>query len=200
VKTNRAIFPDLLTIFVLLFASRAAEAHVVHGEAAGFGIGFLHPLSGLDHMIAMICVGMWGAQLGAPAIWVLPVAFPMMMAFGGFLGLVGVHLPFGEICIALSGIFLGFAVLTEIRAPLWSTAIVVGFFGLFHGYAHGAELPPGHNALLYSLGFVAATGILHATGIVIGLVYRWAWGRTALRVAGACVLVGGTFFLRQALA
>lgn len=175
------------------------SAHIVKGEAIGFFSGFEHPISGLDHVIAMVAVGLWGAQLGMPAIWVLPVTFPLVMACGGFLGLIGVPLPGSEIAIALSGVCLGAAVLLELRPPLWMAGILVGIFGLFHGYAHGAELPPGQNALLYSLGFVLATGLLHATGITIGLIHRWQWGKLALRGAGAFVLCGGAFFLWGAL-
>jgi len=177
-----------------------ALAHIVKGEAVGFVSGFEHPISGFDHIIAMVAVGLWGAQLGAPAIWILPVTFPLVMAFGGFLGLIGVPLPGSEIAIALSGVCLGAAVLGAFRPPLWIAAALVGTFGLFHGYAHGAELPPGQNALLYSMGFVLATGLLHVTGITIGLVHRWRWGQVALRGAGAVVLCGGAFFLWSALA
>jgi urease accessory protein len=176
-----------------------ASAHIVRGEAVGFVSGFAHPISGLDHIVAMVAVGLWGAQLGQPAIWLLPVTFPLVMAFGGFLGLVGVHLPGSEIAIAMSGVCLGAAVLTELKPPLWAAGVLVGVFGLFHGYAHGSELPPGENALLYSLGFVLATGALHAAGIAIGTVHRWNWGRTALRVAGAGISLGGFTFLVEAL-
>lgn len=174
-------------------------AHILKGESIGFFSGFEHPISGLDHVIAMVAVGLWGAQLGMPAIWVLPVTFPLVMACGGFLGLIGVPLPGSEIAIALSGVCLGGAVLFELRPPLWMAGILVGIFGLFHGYAHGSELPPGQNALLYSLGFILATGLLHATGIAIGLIHRWQWGQLALRGAGAFVLCGGMFFLWGAL-
>ncbi len=189
---------SLLTA-ALVLAPVAASAHIVKGEAIGFVSGILHPLTGLDHVIAMIAVGMWGVQLGRPAIWLLPVTFPLVMAFGGFLGLIGVHLPGSEIAIALSGVCLGAAVLLEFQPPLAVAAALVGVFGLFHGYAHGSELPPGQNALLYSLGFVLATGFLHATGIAIGLVHRWQWGRVALRGAGAAVFCGGAFFLWSAV-
>lgn len=175
-------------------------AHIVRGEAVGFFSGFEHPISGLDHVIAMVAVGLWGAQLGWPAIWLLPVTFPLVMAVGGFLGLVGLPLPGSELAIALSGLVLGAAVLTEARPALPAAGVVVGLFGLFHGYAHGAELPPGQNALLYSLGFVLATGLLHATGIALGLAHRWTWGRFALRGAGAAVMAGGAYFLWAALA
>jgi urease accessory protein len=177
----------------------AASAHIVAGEGVGFVSGFLHPISGLDHIIAMVAVGIWGAQLGRPAIWALPVTFPLVMAFGGFLGLIGFKLPGSEVVIALSGLCLGAAVAFAWRAPLPAAAALVGLFGLFHGYAHGAELPPGQNALLYSLGFVIATGLLHVSGICIGLIHRWLWGRGAIRLAGALISGGGAFFLWQAI-
>ena len=188
-------------LFAATFAAlpQSASAHIVKGEAIGFVSGFLHPISGWDHIIAMVAVGIWGAQLGRPAIWALPVTFPLIMAVGGFLGLVGLKAPGSEIAIALSGVCLGAAVAFEWRPPLPAAAILVGLFGLAHGYAHGAELPPGQNALLYSFGFVLATGLLHAAGIMIGLVHRWPMGRQALRIAGALITCGGGFFLWTAL-
>ena len=182
----------------VLLASPAA-AHVQQGQAAGFFSGLMHPVSGLDHVLAMVAVGLWGAQLGAPAIWLLPVAFPLVMAFGGFLGLVGVPLPGVEIGIASSAILLGAMVAAQARPPLWLAAAAVGFFAVFHGHAHGTELPDGQSGLLYSLGFVVATGCLHATGVAIGLVHRWSWGQAALRVAGVAIGVAGLLFLWRAL-
>ncbi len=184
----------VLLIPMLLWAE-AAFAHVTNGEAGGFLSGFRHPISGLDHVLAMVAVGIWGAQLGSPAIWVLPVAFPMVMAMGGMLGLMGVPLPGTEIAIAVSAILLGAAVLFEIRPALPLAALLVAFFAIFHGHAHGTELPPGQSGLLYSMGFVIATGCLHAVGISIGVVHRWLWGQRFLRFAGAGVAMGGFFFL-----
>jgi urease accessory protein len=177
----------------------AALAHTKGGEGTGFVAGLAHPISGLDHVLAMIAVGLWGAQLGPPAVWLLPVTFPMVMAFGGTLGLVGVKIPGIEIGIALSAIGLGAAVLFEAKPKLAVAATLVGFFAIFHGHAHGAELPPGGNAILYSIGFVIATGLLHATGIGIGLIHRWPAGRTVLRCAGAAVALAGLAFLWKAL-
>jgi urease accessory protein len=148
----------------------------------------------------MVSVGLWGAQLGAPAVWLLPVTFPMVMAFGGMLGLVGVPLPGVEVGIALSGILLGLAVLAEWRPPLWVAATVVGLFAVFHGHAHGTELPQGASGLLYSMGFVVATGSLHACGIGIGVIHCWRWGRVVLRAAGAVVALAGCVFLWRAFA
>jgi len=175
-------------------------AHVGEGEAAGLFAGLRHPVSGLDHVLAMIAVGLWGAQLGAPALWQLPVAFPMVMALGGVLGLLGVPLPGVEAGIAASAILLGFAVMSELRPPLAVAVVVVGLFGVFHGHAHGTELPPGQSALLYSLGFVVATGCLHGLGVAAGLTHRWRWGRSMLRAAGVIVALGGVFYLVKAVA
>ena len=183
-----------------LCSASSAHAHVQQGQAVGFLTGFRHPISGGDHVLAMVAVGLWGAQLGAPAIWVLPVAFPMVMAVGGMLGLLGVPLPGIEYGIAGSAILLGLAVMCEARPPLAVAAALVGVFAIFHGHAHGTELPPGESALLYSMGFVMATGCLHAVGIGIGTVHQWAWGRMLVRVAGALVATGGAFFMWKALA
>jgi urease accessory protein len=147
----------------------------------------------------MVSVGLWGAQLGAPAIWLLPLTFPLIMSVGGFLGLVGVPLLGSEIVIALSGVMLGAVVLVELRPPIYWAAALVGVFGLYHGYAHGAELPPGENGLLYSLGFVIATGLLHLTGITIGLIHRWTWGERVLQLAGGSVMAIGLYFLWAAV-
>jgi len=178
----------------------AAGAHVGQGGAEGFLAGIRHPVSGLAHLLAMISVGLWGAQLGAPAIWLLPVTFPVVMALGGMLGLLGAQLPGVEIGIALSGILLGLAVLAEWRPPLWAAAAVIGCFAIFHGHAHGTELPAGASALTYSIGFVMATGTLHAVGIGIGVIHRWSWGRVALRATGGFVALAGAFFLWKAFA
>jgi urease accessory protein len=183
-----------------LFWVRVALAHPQAGEAKGFVTGFMHPISGLDHVLAMVAVGLWGAQLGAPALWILPLAFPIVMALGGMLGLMGVPLPGTEIGIAASAILLGAAIMFELRPPLAVASVLVAFFAVFHGHAHGTELPPGQDGLFYSMGFVIATGCLHATGIGIGLAHRWLWGRRLLRVAGGCVMAGGFFFMWKALA
>jgi urease accessory protein len=148
----------------------------------------------------MVAVGLWGTQLGAPAIWLLPVVFPMVVACGGFLGLVGIRLPGVEVLIALSAVLLGAMVSGEARPRLAVAAALVGAFAVFHGHAHGAELPAGESALLYSMGFVAGTGLLHATGIAIGLARRWRAGRLAVRGAGAAIAAAGVWFLWRALA
>jgi urease accessory protein len=187
-------------LLVTLGFPLAAWAHVESGQAGGFLSGLSHPVSGLDHTLAMVAVGLWGAQLGMPALWVLPVAFPMMMAFGGTLGLMGMPLPGVEIGIAVSALLLGALVLARVRLPLIAALVVVACFAIFHGHAHGTELAPGQNAMLYSLGFVVATGLLHAAGVAIGLIHRWPFGRLVLRAAGAVIAAGGVVFLWTAIA
>jgi urease accessory protein len=201
VSRARAAWLRLSSLLLLawLAAPPSLLAHQRGGEARGFLSGLSHPVSGADHIVAMIAVGLWGAQLGPPAVWLLPVTFPMVMAFGGTLGLLGVKIPGIEIGIALSAIGLGAAVLFEARPKLGIAAVLVGFFAIFHGHAHGTELPPGANGILYSIGFVIATGLLHATGIGIGLIHRWPAGKAALRVAGAGIALAGLTFLWQAL-
>lgn len=184
---------------VVLSVPASAFAHVEGGQATGFITGLQHPWSGLDHVLAMIAVGIWGAQLGNPAMWLLPVTFPMVMSMGAMLGLLGIPLPGVEIGIAVSAILLGAMVVGEVRPAMILAALLVGFFAIFHGHAHGTELPPGQSGLLYSMGFVIATGGLHAIGIGLGLVHRWPVGRLALRGAGALIAVMGMTFLWKAL-
>lgn len=189
---------SLLPLLLLAWSTRA-DAHILGDASGGFVSGFEHPISGLDHIVAMVSVGLWGAQLGAPAIWLLPVTFPIVMAFGGMLGLMGVPLPGTEIGIALSAIGLGAMVATEARPPLWAAALLVGFFAIFHGHAHGTELPPDESGVLYSIGFVVATGLLHLTGIAIGLIHRWKLGEMTMRLGGVGVALIGCSFLWTAL-
>ena len=195
---KKSVLP-LLTINLVLLGTNIAYAHVEAGQATGFLTGLSHPWSGLDHVLAMVAVGLWGAQLGSPALWILPVTFPMVMSMGAFMGLIGMGLPGVEIGIALSALLLGIMVFAELRPQLFVATLMVGIFAIFHGHAHGTELPPGQSGLLYSMGFVIATGCLHGLGITIGLVHRWPAGKLALRGAGAFIAVMGIIFLTRAL-
>jgi urease accessory protein len=197
-KGTAAVGTGLALGLVLLPA--AAAAHTKGGEAAGLVSGLLHPISGLDHVVAMLAVGLWGAQLGVPALWLLPVTFPVVMAFGGMLGLLGTALPGIEVGIALSAVLLGAVVVLEARPPLAVAALLVGFFAIFHGHAHGTELPEGANGALYSVGFVVATGSIHAAGIALGLFHRWETGRLAIRTLGLAISVSGLGFLWRSFA
>jgi len=182
---------------IVLACSLLASPALAHtGDVTGgFAGGFAHPLFGPDHVVAMIAVGLWGAFLGMPAIYVLPVVFPLVMAAGGVLGILGVPLPGVEFGIAISAVMLGMMVAMAARPPLWAAAVLVGAFAIFHGHAHGAELPPGADATAYSAGFVVATGLLHLTGIAFGLLARWPAGRIAVRAAGGVIAVAGLMFL-----
>jgi urease accessory protein len=183
------------TPLLLVLACMPAAAHT-GSPSGGFVGGFAHPIFGPDHVVAMVAVGLWGAFLGAPAIWLLPIVFPLVMACGGVLGILGVPLPGVETGIALSAVVLGLMVALAARPPLWVAAVLVGAFAIFHGHAHGAELPPGADVVAYSVGFVVATGMLHLAGIAFGLLARWPAGRFAVRAAGGAIALAGVVFLR----
>jgi len=185
----------LLIILLSLALPGMVLAHTGEGITGGLMSGFMHPIAGLDHVTAMIAVGILGAFLGKPAIWVLPVVFPLVMAFGGVLGLVGVPIPFIEIGIAVSSIVLGLMILFAVKFPLWITAIIVAAFAIFHGHAHGTELPKAANALSYSVGFVVSTGLLHLAGIGIGELIRWPAGQIIARAIGGIIALAGVGFL-----
>jgi urease accessory protein len=198
--SNIAAALGVALIAALLLASRPASAHIVDGSATGGFIGgFAHPLFGLDHVVAMVAVGLWGALLGPPAIWLLPITFPMVMALGGAIAILGVPVPGVEIGIAASAIVLGGMIALAMRPPLVVAALVVGAFAIFHGHAHGAELPPGTDAVAFSVGFVMATGLLHLAGIAFGLLTRWPAGRIGVRVAGVGIALVGAVFLSKAI-
>jgi urease accessory protein len=177
------------------FAPTNALAHSEQGVAIDFWGGFTHPIFGLDHVIAMVAVGLWGAFLGPPAIWLLPVVFPLVMAIAGALGVLGMPLRGVETGIALSAIMLGAMVAGAVKPPLWVAAILVGVFAVFHGYAHGVELPVGADAIAFSMGFVIATGLLHLGGITFGALAHWRAGRMAVRMAGVVIAVIGLGYL-----
>src|SRR6266850_7421296 len=185
---------SILALPIMLMATPAL-AHTEESGIGGFLGGFAHPILGPDHVIAMVAVGLWGAFLGAPAIWLLPIVFPLVMACGGVLGSLGVPLPGVETAIAISAVVLGLMVALAARPPLWVAAVLVGGFAIFHGHAHGAELPAGADAVAFSVGFVAATGLLHLAGISFGLLARWPAGRLAVRAAGGAIAVAGVAFL-----
>ena len=186
----------MLVVAVLLsLGAEPVLAHEGAGAVGGFVSGLTHPIFGWDHVVAMVAVGLWGAFLGAPAIWLLPVVFPLVMALGAALGILGVPLPGVETGIAASAVVLGLVVAFQARPPLWVAAVVVGGFAIFHGHAHGTELPQAANPLTYAIGFVLATGLLHLLGIAFGLLVRWPAGRLAVRAGGAAIALAGVAFL-----
>jgi urease accessory protein len=190
-----------LTRYNAIFVAAAAAllatpalAHTDHGNVS-LMTGLMHPITGLDHVIAMVAVGLWGAVLGRPALYVLPVIFPLAMALGGMMGMNGIALPYVEPGIAASAIVLGAMVALTVRPALWVSSLMVAIFALFHGHAHGAELPLGMGATSYALGFVAGTAALHGAGIGLGLTFGPNAGQMATRAIGALIAVGGAAFL-----
>lgn len=189
----------LLVPLVWIALAGTALAHADHGQAGGFVSGFTHPILGWDHVVAMVAVGLWGAFLGPPAIWLLPVVFPLVMALAAAAGVVGVPLPGVEAGIAASAVVLGLLIAFAVRPPLWVAAVVVGAFAVFHGHAHGTELPGAVNPFAYATGFVLSTGLLHAAGIALGLLIALPGGKTAIRGGGALISLAGIGFLTGAL-
>lgn len=179
---------------LLLVLSHPVLAHTGE-DIGGLATGFLHPISGLDHVVAMVAVGLWGGILGGSALWLLPILFPLAMAVAGAAGAAGIPLPGVEVGIALSGVVLGLAVLFSLRPALPVALAMVGVFAVFHGHAHGTELPASANPLEYAVGFVVATGLLHLAGIGIGALAQWPAGRIAVRATGAAIAMAGGAFL-----
>lgn len=182
-------------------APELAAAHAQDGTAEGLVDGLLHPVLGLDHLVAMVAVGLWGAQLGQPLLVALPIAFPLMMTVGALLGLAGVPVPADELGVGLSAVALGLFVYFGWRAPVWAAVSLVAVFAVFHGYAHGVALPEADNPLAYGVGFVAMTGMLHGVGILIGEVAKVVRsGPKVMRGGGATVAAVGAAFALAALA
>ena len=180
---------------LLLLCSAAAQAHTEGGVAGGLLSGFMHPLAGIDHLLAMVAVGIWGATLGRPLVWALPVAFPLLMVVGGILGISGVPLPYVETGIAASVVVLGLAIAAAWRAPVAVALAIVAVFGVFHGFAHGTELPETASPAAYAAGFVISTGLLHLAGIAIGLLKAVPRGTQLLRTSGALIAAAGAWIL-----
>jgi len=175
--------------------AESAWGHTASGPLGGFFSGFRHPVFGFDHLLAMFAVGVWGAQIGGRSVWELPVAFPLIMAIGGALGIAGVPLPFTEILVALSMVVLGSAIAVAWRPPAWASIGVVRLFALFHGHAHGVELPAAADPVAYGIGFVLATGLIHVAGIGFGLVLGKAYQGKVSRIAGGAIALCGLYFL-----
>jgi urease accessory protein len=183
----------------VLFISSAAEAHTGTGLAGGFASGFRHPLTGLDHLLAMVSVGLWGAFLGRPLIYALPVIFPAVMVGGAVLGMFNAPMPPVEMGIALSVLVLGGCIALAVKAPVWVASFIVAIFAVFHGYAHGRELPSAADPIGYSVGFVFATGLLHVLGIGLGFLKDRPGGLIAIRGAGTLIGIAGAWFIYRAI-
>ena len=188
------LFTALLTTFAV-----PAHAHEEAGAAGGVVAGFSHPFLGADHMLAMIAVGIWGAFLGRPLLVLLPMVFPVMMTVGAALAMASIPFPPVELGIAISVIALGLLILAAVRAVPAIACSLIAIFALFHGYAHGTELPETADPVGYSVGFVLATGLLHLAGIGLGLLKNLRFGELGLRAAGAVIAAAGVMFLTAGL-
>jgi urease accessory protein len=179
-----------------------ASAHPGHEGAAGLAHGFMHPLGGIDHILAMVAVGLIAARLGGRALWLVPASFVITMAVAGLAGRAGIGLAHAEAGIALSLLVLGAMIALRLTVPVAAAMALVGFFAIFHGYAHGAEMPETVSGLAYGAGFLAATGLLHGLGITLGLTIDQsgdAFGRRTLRLGGTAAMLAGAVLLIGAI-
>jgi len=190
---NRSIF--LRTIFVALgvLLPTFAHAHAGVGETNGFMHGLTHPASGLDHVCAMLAVGLWAAQMGGRSMWAVPLTFVSVMALGGSLPMLGIGLPFVEQGIVLSVLLLGVLIAAAVRLPLILSSGMVGLFALWHGHAHGAEMPALASGIEYALGFMLMTVSLHVIGIAFGLGMQRLARERVIHAAGASIALCGMY-------
>jgi urease accessory protein len=180
---------------ILLGLSNAALAHTGVGDTSGFTHGFAHPIGGLDHVLAMVAVGLYAALLGGRALWAVPATFVAVMAAGGALGIAGIGLPYAEIGIALSVVVLGLAVAFRLPLPTLTAMALVGLFAVFHGHAHGAEMPQDAAGYAYAAGFMLATALLHGAGIALGLLAGRLAGLQVVQAAGGAIALAGIAIL-----
>ncbi|ODS57956.1 MAG: urease accessory protein [Agrobacterium sp. SCN 61-19] len=186
-----------LPVFLFaLLSALPASAHVMDGPLDGFGSGFGHPLAGFDHLLAMLAVGLWGAQMGGRSVWTLPATFPMIMCIGGLIGMTGI-LPGQpiEYGIALSVIVLGGAIAAAWRAPEWVALVLIAAFALMHGYPHGVLAPRASDPAAFTVGFVVSTGVIHVIGIAIGAALKPIGGGRLVQALGAAISLAGFWFL-----
>jgi urease accessory protein len=194
-KATQSLHWPWFILLIVLGSPSFAFGHVGIGEANGFFSGVAHPLSGFDHLCAMIGVGFWAAQRDGRAIWIVPLAFLGVMAFGGLLGTIGITIPFVERGIVASVLVLGILIAASVRIPLLASVLVVGTFALFHGHAHGAEMPLTASGLAYGIGFLACTAFLHVVGIGLGLAARQPSATWLPRYAGAALILCGLYLV-----
>ena len=189
----------ILALVFLAGLTTPALAHIGVGPVSGFAVGFAHPLGGIDHLLAMIAVGVWAAQIGGRAVWMVPAAFVGTMALGGAIGMLAGGVGGTETIIIASVLVLGAVVAAALKPPLWIAAPFVGAFAFFHGLAHGAELPESAHPVHYAAGFILATALLHAIGIGAAIAVGKYTSRTALRIAGAAQIGAGVLLALGAI-
>jgi urease accessory protein len=193
----RRAIPATLAAAVVLIPT-VALAHAGHGDTSGLVHGFTHPITGIDHVLAMVAVGVLAVQFSGPALWLIPLSFIGVMTVGGALGIAGFPLPFAELGVTLSVVVLGLAIAFPFRSQMLAAMALVGLFALFHGHAHGAEMPAAASALYYTAGFIGATALLHTTGIGLGLLFGpgagW-FGHRVVQAGGSAIALFGTAIL-----
>jgi urease accessory protein len=172
-----------------------AHAHVGVGETGGFFHGSEHPLTGLDHICAMVAVGLWAAQMGGRAIWAVPLSFVTVMALSGTLGMLGIHVPFVETGIVVSVLALRVLLAATVHLPLTASVIAVVLFAIFHGHAHGAEMPETASGLAYGAGFILATALLNACGLGLGIAIQSLTSPAIVRIAGVAIMLCGGYLV-----
>ncbi len=182
-------------LLLVLGSPSIAFAHVGAGSTQGFVAGLVHPVSGLDHLCAIVGVGIWAAQRGGKAIWLLPLAFLAVMAFGGILGAAAIALPFADRGVVLSVLILGILIAAAVRMPLLLSTLIVGIFALFHGHVHGAEMPLTASGLTYGIGFMVTTAFLLFAGVLFGRYASKTTYRSALRYSGVAMILVGLYLL-----
>ncbi len=192
----RVARPILLGILLALFPSVAYAHDGTPLPFGGFLSGLVHPVLGYDHLLAMLSVGILSAQIGGRAIWTVPSTFVSVMALGGALGLIDIGLTSIELGIAASLVLLGLIIAAERKLPVLIAMAAVGFFAIFHGYAHGAEMPTTAEPVLYALGFLTGTALIHIAGVVIGdIAKHYERGKMILRFGGGFISFVGILFV-----
>lgn len=187
-------FCRTLPLVLIFLLPSLAQAHPGKpGHAHGFSNGLLHPLTGLDHICAMVAVGLWAAQRGGRALWLVPTTFVSVMIIGGALGMGKAGIPYVEQGIAASVLVLGILIAAAIRLPVAASMAIVGLFAFFHGYAHGAEMPDTASGFAYGIGFVVATASLHLAGLGLGLTAKRFASAQSIRYAGGAIAACGVY-------
>jgi urease accessory protein len=189
---KRLLF-SLLMLGAMFFHPISVLAHMGVNEATGFSSGISHPIVGTDHLLAMVAVGLWAAQMGGNAIWVVPSSFVTLMTFGGVFAISGIHVPYVEEAILISVLVLGVLIAAASKLSLVTSASIVGIFAMYHGHAHGSEMPLAIGAISYSLGFAFGTVLLHAIGIGGGIILQKMNIEKAVRFAGGVIAFGGVY-------
>ncbi|MES2308687.1 MAG: HupE/UreJ family protein [Verrucomicrobiota bacterium] len=184
--------PFIMAIFAIFFVPTLLQAHPTPHEV-GFIAGLNHPFTGLDHILAMIAIGLWAAQTGGRALWLIPTAFVSTMILGGSLGIAGIEIPRVEQGILASVLVLGLLITTATQLPLIGSSVLVSLFALCHGFAHGSEIPTNVSGFTYMGGFVLATALLHGLGIGMAFGFRRMLSESTLRWAGAAIVLGGLY-------